>query len=186
MGNNFQFLVNKVGATLDDAIELLNQASIDFKLFWQSRDNEGCYVTSQIAIKNFDYIINEIVRERDALSLSANAQYAQDYRDILDVHIGEVDENITPQDFQDLTIQPGNARIRVGKITKPISLNKLLNKMKHRIPNCLNFRIENGDHILVIGADAFLRQPECIVEFKVEKFCSESQKISDLFKSNAS
>ena len=62
-----------------------------------------------------------------------------------------------------------------GQLPQPgaeITLEKLLNKIKHRHHQSGNFRIEAGRHIFVINVDRPDKTPDSIVEFDVEGFCA--------------
>lgn len=184
MGNTIHFLVNRVGSNLDEAIDLINQSSESFKQCWQNLDLHGSNEASEIAIKNFDYIVNEIFRERDILLSSNNPQYEQAFKNILNSDVGEILINPSSVDFSNISPfnNIGKARIATGSNTKKVSLSKILNKIKHRKQEYLNFRIDNNEHLLFIAADAFQREPVCIVEFSVSNFCKECQKLSELIK----
>ncbi|MCU4423221.1 hypothetical protein [Acinetobacter sp. WU_MDCI_Abxb74] len=186
MGNPTHFLVNRVGKNLDEAIDLLAQVSNEFMLHWKKNYLTGCNETSEIAIKNFDFIVNEILRLRDDLPNDSKNYYSREFKRLLKSEVGKVDFDIS---YKDLIIfdrsKSGHAKIDEGKAIKQIQLIKLLNKIKHRCITQINFRIEEGEHILVMGSDEFGSDPKCIVEFNVKKFCSECQKISNLIKLNS-
>ncbi|MCE5997404.1 hypothetical protein [Acinetobacter nosocomialis] len=186
MGNPSLFLVDRVGKNLEEAIDLLAQVSNEFKSHWQRRYMDGCNQTSEIAVKNFDFIVNEILRLRDDLPDDSEDQYSKEFKNLLKLKVGKIAFDIT---YKELVIfntsHRGYAKIDEEKETQQISLGRLLNKIKHRCISQINFRFDQGEHILVIGSDAFGKDPNCIVEFSVKKFCSECQKISNLIKSNS-
>ncbi|MBN6527879.1 hypothetical protein JZM32_07730 [Acinetobacter pittii] len=184
MGNPTHFLVDRVGKNLDDAIELLAQVSTEFKGHWQRNYRDRCNETSEIALKNFDFIVNEILRKRDDLAYCSDNQYINAFKILLSYRLGKIAVDITPFDLNIFDpARVGNAILPVGRETKKISLSRLLNKIKHRCTYQINFRIENDEHILVIGADKFRDEPKSIVEFNVREFCEECQKVSELIKS---
>jgi hypothetical protein len=64
---------------------------------------------------------------------------------------------------------PGQGQIPGQPVS--ITLEKLLNKIKHRHHQSANFRIDNGRHVFVINVDKPNKTPDSIVEFDVLEFC---------------
>ncbi|MEB6677735.1 hypothetical protein [Acinetobacter haemolyticus] len=186
MGENFQFLVNRVGSNLNEAIDLLEDSSSAFVTAWQQSDFETCHITSDVAFKNFDFIINEILRKRDALDESCKDEYTNNFKEILakkSAKKAEIDD-IT-QMASIFTIQNnGHAQLPNNQIVY-ISLSRLLNTIKHRNTMQLNFRIQERNHILVIGANEYQNKPKSLVEFSVKEFCDSCREVAKLVSSKA-
>lgn len=63
----------------------------------------------------------------------------------------------------------------------PITMEKLLNKIKHRRTDSSNFIIGScGEHIFLIGFDKINCQSDSIVEFDVSVFCKYCGDIAKL------
>ncbi len=78
------------------------------------------------------------------------------------------------QQMQMVSAGPGNGRIETGpEVPSDLTLDRLLNKIKHRNPHLLNFRIENDRHIFLICPDRTAGGAEGIYEFDVIDFCEK-------------
>jgi len=60
-----------------------------------------------------------------------------------------------------------------------ITLERLLNKVKHRHHQSANFRIQAGRHIFVINVDTLKRTPDSIAEFDVGDFCTYCGQVAE-------
>ena len=56
-----------------------------------------------------------------------------------------------------------------------LTLDRLLNKIKHRNPRLMNFRIEHGRHIFLICPELTSGGAEGIYEFDILEFCAHCQ-----------
>lgn len=157
---------------IKESIYKLKNSSTLFKDAWvkSPQDLECAERESKEAMLHLDHIVNEIMRLRD--QLRSCGRYAGS---TLEAHL-----NITSA----LSVSPVT-RLEQTSISEllagygvlpsqgiPITMEKLLNKIKHRRTDSSNFRIGgDGEHILLIGIDKPNSLPDSIVEFDVNLFC---------------
>lgn len=67
---------------------------------------------------------------------------------------------------------PGHGVLPPGRQGQAITLERLLNKIKHRQEKTGNFRLNSGAHIFVMNIDTPKNKPDSIVEFDVLAFCT--------------
>ncbi len=175
MGHNEFLLGGNSGSfeTVKDAIISLENSSTIFVKRWRQSDYRQAAVVSQDAMKCFEYIVGEILRacERDRSEATYVGSALQATMSAL---IGKMVRPVTDGEQEAVcTAGVGRGELPVGKRVQQITLEVTLNKIKHRHPKLMNFRIEQDRHMLVIcplkpkggGADS-------IVEFDVEVFCN--------------
>jgi hypothetical protein len=82
---------------------------------------------------------------------------------------------------QDAMIRAGAGNGTLPTAGTPISLERLLNKIKHRHHATGNFRIAPGNrHIFVVNVDKPDQMPDSIVEFDVLGFCEHCGSVAAL------
>lgn len=162
--------------SIHDSIYNLENTSILFCEAWQSipPDFDRAARVSVNAMEHLDHIVNEILRARD--TKKANQSYIGSSLEAeLNTQIGEMFSPVTSiQQQLMVSAGPGNGKLP-GQATK-ITLEKLLNKIKHRHHLETNFRIDSSRHIFVINVNKPNQNPDSIVEFDVRSFCNHCKK----------
>ncbi|MCK0538034.1 hypothetical protein [Alcanivorax quisquiliarum] len=167
--------------SIGESIYQLENTSVVFLNAWQrvTPDFQRAARASQEAMLHLDHIVNEIMRNRD--QLQADGTYAgSQLESQLNIPRAVSVSPVTRTEQDDLASQgPGNGVLpSAGSF---ISMEKLLNKIKHRRTNSSNFRVgASGEHIFLIGVDKPNRQPDSIVEFVVGDFCQHCSDIAAL------
>ena len=158
--------------SIDESIYQLENTSVVFLSAWQRtpKDFQRAARASQEAMQHLDHIVNEIMRNRD--QLQTDSSYAGSLLEAqLNITRAMSASPVTRMQQDSLT----NAGPGCGVLPftgSHLSMEKLLNKIKHRRINSANFRIGvSGEHIFLIGVDKPNRQPDSIVEFVVGDFC---------------
>jgi hypothetical protein len=170
-----EFLAGLNGATpsnLPTAIDDLEDASMIFLSRWNRGDILRAGEISKNAMTLFDFITNELLREMVERKGSGNYVGTR-FETEMSRSCGRGVTGATLADQQGVVrAGPGNGKLPVSLdlVTGP-SLQQLLNKVKHRNPNLMNFRIDTEEHIFVICTDHTYGGPEGIYEFKVSEFC---------------
>jgi hypothetical protein len=179
---NISFLTGGAGGSpqsLEESIYQLENTSLIFTTAWQKtpKDFQRASRASQEAMVHLDHIVNEILRARDHLkATSAYAGSALEaelniVRAISFSPVTRVQQLSLPQ------LGPGNGCLPSPGV--PLSMEKLLNKIKHRRYDAANFRIgASGEHIFLIAVDTPKQQPDSIVKFVVGEFCNHCSAIS--------
>ncbi|MBQ4801111.1 hypothetical protein J8L73_18625 [Pseudoalteromonas sp. MMG006] len=181
---NISFLANGSSSSpqsVDESIYQLGNSSIYFLRAWQRvpQDFQGAVRSSQEAMVHLDHIVNEIMRARD--QSQADGSYTGSTLEAqLNINRSISAAPVTRVQQLALTSSgPG-----VGSLPfagAPITMEKLLNKIKHRRPDSANFRINDaGEHIFLVGVDKPNRQPDSIVEFAVDEFCQHCTNIANI------
>jgi hypothetical protein len=159
----------------------LENCSVVFLAAWQRVPSDLLRASraSSEAMVHLDHIVNVILRARDH-SRATNTYMTSPLEVELNCLCGFVVAPVSRSEQQALPAAgPGNGslpRTGVG-----LTLEKLLNKIKHRRPNDANFRVgQAGEHIFVIAVDKTNHQPDSIVEFSVKEFCDRCSTISGL------
>lgn len=172
-----EFLVDLTGKSprnLKDSIRRLLNASAGFKLSWLSDDQQEAYETSQEALKHLDYIQNELLRQRDVLRGNQATWPTSPFNAALGNTVGNLLNNVTPTDRTWFSGLPqGQGAMPTSATPIPLTLEKALNKLKHRDTVALNFSLPaSGSHILYIFTNAGMGQPDSISEIDIVSFCS--------------
>ncbi len=184
---DLSFLVNgnpSSPSSLADSIRMLKQCSIIFRDAWTDNPQDMLTASevSNKAMKCLDHIINEIMRNRDQLR-SAGTYATSTLKTYLDGIAGLSVSPVTRNNQDDLPrLGAGNGNLNfIGATPTTISMEQLLNKIKHRRTNSLNFRLDFPDiHALVVGVDKMNGSPDCIVEFHVRHFCANCTSIAQI------
>ncbi|AAN55081.1 hypothetical protein HRJ35_11970 [Shewanella oneidensis MR-1] len=167
--------------SIAESIYQLENTSVVFLSAWQrtTPDFQRAARASQEAMLHLDHIVNEIMRNRDQLQADGTYTGSQ-LEGLLNISRAVSVSPVTRAEQDDLAnYGPGNGVL--PSAGSSISMEKLLNKIKHRRTNSANFRIgASGEHIFIIGVDKPNRQPDSIVEFIVGDFCQHCSDIAAL------
>lgn len=157
---------------IQDVIVRLEDLSTVFIKRWSDGSWAHAGEVSVEALRCFDLIVNSLMRARDDKK-TMNAYAGSSLEIELSLDIATMASPATLAHHQAVkSAGPGNGHIpSTCPPSSPISLEKTLNKLKHRDSGILNFRIENGLHILVICPVAIGGGPDSVVEFDVATFC---------------
>ncbi|EKN3986140.1 hypothetical protein ACS90Y_003824 [Yersinia enterocolitica] len=167
--------------SIKESIYRLKSSSFLFQNAWvQSPQDLECAERESVeAMLHLDHIVNEIMRFRDQLQSDNNYTGSS-----LETHLNITSAlSVSPVTRLEQTslsgLLPGNGVLPREGVS--ITMEKLLNKIKHRRTDSSNFRIESfGEHIFLIGVDKPNHQPDSIVEFDVNVFCKYCGDISEL------
>lgn len=158
--------------SIEESLYELENTSILFRDAWQRvpPDFVRASRVSAKAMEHLDHVVNEILRARD--TRMARGTYAGSQLEAeLNIMRGQMSSPVTlAQQQAMIAAGPGNGSMP-GAAVK-ITLERLLNKVKHRHHQSANFRIQAGSHIFVINVDKPDKTPDSIVEFDVGDFCA--------------
>lgn len=154
-----------------EAIEKLREKSILFTDAWKNENYNEVDQASNGTPALFDSIINEILRLRD--DMKSNSLFdGSDLESALNVQAGKMSKPVT------LELQRSIIELEIGSGTLPTNitqvsatLNDVLNKFKHRIPDYANFCVDGDNHYMFICANNLKSLPDCILRFEVKFFC---------------
>jgi hypothetical protein len=157
--------------SIDEALYDLDNTSVLFCNAWQRipPDFARAARVSSNAMERLDHIVNEILRARD--TKKAQGSYVGSQLEVqLKINRGLMSAPVTLAQQQTMIAAgPGLGQLPGAGTT--ITLERLLNKIKHRHHQSANFRIHSGRHIFVINVDNPNKTPDSIVEFDVIEFC---------------
>jgi hypothetical protein len=159
-------------SNIEDAIEKLENLSMIFKGRWQSNQLQQAGKASEEAMICFDHVIGELMRIRDSRKVDPNYS-SSNFANSMAAVSGRSKPNASPSDVACITAAPGNAILPASALITDISLEKALNKVKHRHPSAMNFRIDADRHIFVFCALSTNGSLESIVELDVLSFCEK-------------
>jgi hypothetical protein len=159
-------------SNIEDAIEKLENLSLIFTRRWQSNQLQQAGKASEEAMICFDHVIGELMRIRD--SRKQDPKYASsNFATSMAAVSGRSKPNASQSDVAIITAVPGNAGLPASPLITDISLEKALNKVKHRHPAAMNFRIDADRHVFVFCALSTSGSLESIVELDVLSFCEK-------------
>lgn len=172
-----EFLVDSTGKSprnLKDSIRRVLNASAGFKQSWLVGDKDEAYETSQEAFENLDYIQNELLRQRDVLRGDQASWPTSPFNAALANTVGNLLNNVLPADLTWFRGLPqGQGAMPTSATPIALTLERALNKLKHRDTTVLNFSLpSSGGHILYLFTKAGIGQPDSISEIDVVGFCS--------------
>lgn len=157
--------------SIEESLYELENTSVLFREAWQRvpPDFVRASRVSAKAMEHLDHVVNEILRARD--TRMARGTYAgSQLKAELNIMRGQMSSPVTlAQQQAMIAAGPGNGNLPGG--AAQITLERLLNKVKHRHHQSANFRIQAGRHIFVINVDKPNRTPDSIAEFDVSDFC---------------
>lgn len=174
---NYSFLTGLSGGngspSVEEVLYLLENSSTIFVSAWQRvpPDLPRASRVSGEAMTCLDHVVNELLRARD--TKKSNGTYTgSPLKAQLDLPQGLMFSPAT-RNLQSALITAGPGNGALPGAGAPITLEKLLNKIKHRHHNSANFRIDGtGRHIFLINVDKPNQSPDSIVEFDVIQFCA--------------
>lgn len=159
-------------SNLSGAIDDLEDASHTFVRRWSEQALDRAGDVSKTAMVLLDFIVNELLRhqvERRGLGTYNGSPLAT----ALLAPCGRGASGATLADQQAMVhVGAGTGGIPVC-LGAPFALDlgRLLNKIKHRNPLLMNFRIDAGRHIFVVCTEHTPGGAEGIYEFDVVDFC---------------
>lgn len=172
---NISFLTgvpNNGPQSIEESLYQLESSSVLFKDSWLKvpPDFTRAARVSSKAMEHLDHIVNEILRARD--TRMAQGIYAGSPLEAeLNVMRGSMTSPVSlAQQQAMIAAGPGSGALP-GQPTQ-ITLEKLLNKIKHRHHQSANFRIQTNRHIFLINVDKPNKTPDSIVKFDVFDFCA--------------
>jgi hypothetical protein len=173
----FEFLVDPSGKAprnLKDSIRRIRNASLGFRESWLSGEYDEAHETSQEAFEHFDYLQNELLRQRDIHKTDQSLWPSSQFKLGLDSHVGSLLNNISETEsawFGQLA--NGAACMPENSVLEPLSLEKALNKLKHRDTVAINFVLpSSGGHKLYVLTNAGMGQTASLSEIDVMTFCN--------------
>ena len=165
--------------SFNDAIYQLENTSILFLNAWLSspQDFQRAGRASLEAMLCLDHIVSEIMRRRDELK-GDNNYSGPPLENQLNIMRATSASPVTRIQQDSLAAQ-GAGNGQLPHPGTPLTMERLLNKIKHRRPGSTNFRVGSaGEHIFIVGADDQRQRPDSIVEFIVGEFCQHCNDIS--------
>ncbi len=180
-----KFLVDLSGKSprnLKDSIRRVQNASAGFIQSWEKGDVKEALETSQEAFEHFDYIQNELLRQRDVHRANAVTWPTSLFNTALSNTVGHLHNNVTTTNRAwFLGLSQGAGAMPVGASLVPLTLEKALNKLKHRDTVAVNFSLTaSGRHILFLFTNAGMGQPDSISEIDVLNFCAACKSAAQL------
>lgn len=164
--------------SIEESLYELENTSVLFREAWQRvpPDYVRASRVSAKAMEQLDHVVNEILRARD--TRMARGTYAGSQLEAeLNTMRGQMSSPVTlVQQNAMIAAGPGNGNLPGGAIQ--ITLERLLNKVKHRHHQSANFRIQAGRHIFVINVDKPNKTPDSIAEFDVSDFCTHCGQVA--------
>lgn len=158
--------------SIDESLYELENTSVLFREAWQRvpPDFVRAARVSARAMEHLDHIVNEILRARDTRMTKGTYSGSQLEAE-LTIMRGMVASPVTAAQQQAMVTAGAGQGQLPGQPTQ-ITLNRLLNKIKHRHHQSANFRIQAGHHIFVINVNKPNKTPDSIAEFNVAEFCA--------------
>ncbi len=157
--------------SIDEALYGLENTSVLFREAWQRvpPDFTRAARVSANAMEHLDHVVNEILRARDTKQAKGTYSGSQ-LEAALNIMTGLMTSPVTAAQQQAM-VAAGPGQGQTPGQPAQITLERLLNKIKHRHHNSANFRIQSGRHIFVINIDKPNKTPDSIAEFDVIEFC---------------
>jgi len=168
-------LTNSSPPNVPQQITRLRDASTLFCAAWSKDDIAQAQRASAEAMTAFDHICNAFLRAKD--DAKSHGTYSGSALEIhMNKNLGLLVSPVTREEQQANVEGPqplGNGRLpeRAGPI-QPAAFHVALNKIKHRVGQLSNFRIEAARHIMVVAGD-FNQRPDYMFEFDVIEFCDQ-------------
>ncbi|TOC20266.1 hypothetical protein CGJ90_21550 [Vibrio parahaemolyticus] len=183
-GRFTEFLVCPSGKSpknLKDSIRRIQNSSLGFRESWLSGEHDDALKTSEEAFEHLDYVQNEFLRQRDVHKMDAATWSSSPFKTELGSHVGNLINGISVSDSNLFISQAiGSAHLPSGTTTQPLTLEKALNKLKHRDTVKINFSLpELGGHKLYILTNGGMGQPASLSEIDMNIFCSVCKAASE-------
>lgn len=172
-----EFLVDFTGKSprnLKDSIRRIQNSSAGFTQSWLAGNRDEALETSHEAFGHLDYIQNELLRQRDVHKSNTASWPTSPYRAALSSHVGRIAENVAPTDRTwFLALFEGAGALPAGSTPVPLSLEKAMNKLKHRDTVAINFSIGSpAGHVLYLLTNGGMGQSDSISEINISDFCA--------------
>jgi hypothetical protein len=164
--------------SIKDSLYEFENSSVLFKAAWLKTlpDLVRAAKVSSKAMEHLDHIVNEIMRARDT-NMAKGSYSGSGLEGQLNIHRGMMLGSVTLAQQQTMISNgPGNGVL--PSIGISVTLEKLLNKIKHRHHQSANFRIQSDKHIFVMNVDKSNKTPDSIVEFDVLDFCEHCNNVT--------
>lgn len=164
--------------SIAESLYELENTSVLFCAAWQRvpPDFERASRVSSKAMAHLDHVVNEILRARDT-KMASGTYTGSELETELSILRGKMSSPVTvEQQRAMISAGPGNGKIPGSPVQ--ITLDRLLNKIKHRHHQSANFRIQADHHIFVINVDKPNKTPDSIVEFDVSEFCNHCAQVA--------
>jgi len=180
-----QFLKNsssELPRTIEESIRLLKNASVGFCDSWLDGDIDEAKETSVEAFEILDHIQNELLRRRDDLK-KENRWSDSQYKVAMGEVVGEIVAIESQQHETNFLQNPvGDASFPDEAIPETLTMEKALNKLKHRVSHGINFNISPAkEHYLYIFTSSGMGQPAAISKIHMKKFCQKCKSASKAF-----
>lgn len=158
---------------LEEDINELAELSKSFVDNWSRKNEKEALIVSQKALKLLENIINKILRLRDDYREN-NHPNERNLNKALKASVGQLYEGVKKKDKDSFTeSKPGESILPSGFGPKVLTLEKALNKLKHRNVESMNFLIsEPSGHQLVVFTHKAMGQPDAISVITIEDFCN--------------
>lgn len=171
-----EFLVDLTGKSprnLNDSIRRVLNSSAGFRESWLKGNQKDAFETSQEAFEHLDYVQNELLRQRDVHKENTATWSTSPFNSSLASSVGRLKSSVTVNERSwFLTLSQGRGAMPIGSVLVPLTLEKALNKLKHRDTIAFNFTLPAaGGHILYLFTKAAMGQPDTISEINVSDFC---------------
>ncbi len=171
---HIKFLVDQTYTpkSLYDSIRKVGDLSAGFCRSWLSNEIADALATSEEAFQLLDHIQNELLRHRDEKAKQPNWANSP-FKLALDARVGDLVDPATPSDESFFSsLSPEQGALPAGTTPTALTLEKALNKLKHRSTTKVKFTIaHSGSHTLFIFANAGMGNQNTISKFKIEDFC---------------
>jgi len=165
-------LNSPIPSNLPRSIADLEDSSVLFVRNWQRSDYGRAGKVSEQAMIHLDFVANEFLREK-VQRLGQGSYQGSSFATEMNAACGSGVTGVTfAEQLEMVSSGPGNARVPMNVGTPVnLTLDRLLNKIKHRNRQLINFRIDAGRHIFLICPEHSSGGAEGIYEFDVETFC---------------
>lgn len=162
--------------SINESLYGLENTSVLFCNAWSRGDLSRAARVSAEAMEHLDHIVNEILRARDT-NMARGTYSATPLESQLNIVRGRMVSPVTSADQQAM-VAAGPGQGQLPGQPASITLEKLLNKIKHRHHQSANFRIDNSRHVFVINVDKPNKTPDSITEFDVLEFCDHCKNVA--------
>lgn len=172
-----EFLVDPTGKSprnLKDSIRRVLDASAGFRQSWLNGEYPEAYDTSQEAFEHFDYIQNELLRQRDVHKSNAATWPTSPFCAALTTPVGQIINNVSATDrLWFLNLVQGAGAMLIACNPTPLTLDKALNKLKHRDTVAFNFSLPSGSgHTIYLFTNGGMGQSDSLSKIDISDFCA--------------
>ena len=162
-------LNGKSPQSLQDSVRRVRDASAGFSQSWLSGAHADALKTSQEAFTHLDFILSELIRQRDVQNRDSATWPTSPLKLALDASVGLIVEPLSSSDVTWFTHLPqGHAALPPTASAIPVTLGKALNKLKHRHTTAVNFSL--APHTLFACTSAGMGKEACLVQIQILLF----------------